>query len=68
MSKFVDRLSITDESGDVKKEININFGDPLAREQSQKAMQTSEQAKQTANEAKQIAQEAKDAVPDEVSQ
>ena len=61
MSKFVDRLSITDESGDVKKEININFGDPLAREQSQKAMQTSEQAKQ-------IAQEAKDAVPGQVSQ
>lgn len=68
MSKFVDRLSITDESGNFKKEININFGDPLAREQSQKAMQTSEQAKQTATEAKQIAQEAKDAVPGEVSQ
>lgn len=68
MSKFVDQMSITDESGNIKKEININFGDPLAREQSQKAMQTSEQAKQTANEAKQIAQEAKDAVPGEVSQ
>lgn len=75
MSEFVDRLSITDESGNFKKEININFGDPLAREQSQKAMQTSEQAmqtseqaKQTANEAKQIAQEAKDAVPGQVSQ
>lgn len=68
MSKFVDQMSITDESGNIKKEININFGDPLAREQSQKAMLTSEQAKQTANEAKQIAQEAKDAVPGEVSQ
>lgn len=68
MSKFVDRLSITDESGNIKKEININFGDPLAREQSQKAMRDSEQAKQTANESKQIAQEAKDAVPGEVSQ
>lgn len=68
MSEFVDRLSITDESGNIKKEININFGDPLAREQSQKAMQTSQQAKQTANEAKQIAQEAKDAVPGQVSQ
>lgn len=68
MSEFLDRMSITDESGNIKKEININFGDPLAREQSQKAMQTSEQAKQTANEAKQIAQEAKDAVPGEVSQ
>lgn len=68
MSEFVDRLSITDESGNIKKEININFGDPLARERSQKAMQTSEQAKQTASEAKQIAQEAKDAVPGQVSQ
>lgn len=68
MSKFVDQMSITDESGNIKKEININFGDPLAREQSQKAMRDSEQAKQTANEAKQIAQEAKDAVPGQVSQ
>lgn len=67
MSEFVDRLSITDDSGS-KKEININFGDPLAREQSQRAVTTSEQAKQTADEAKQIAQEAKDAVPGEVSQ
>lgn len=68
MSKFVDQFTVTDESGNCKKEININLGDPLAREQSQKAMLTSEQAKQTANEAKQIAQEAKDAVPGEVSQ
>lgn len=60
MSEFVDRFSVTDESGNIKKEININFGDPLAREQSQKAVQTSEQAKQ-------IAQEAKDTIPAEVS-
>lgn len=68
MSEFVDKMRITDDSGNIKKEININFGDPLAREQSQKAVTTSEQAKQTAEEAKQIAQEAKDAVVEEVSQ